>query len=543
MNLNNILDNIYGEQSSQSLDHVRLSGGSTNTIEHKKAKTRFIDAPEQRMDLNYKSQKVYNYFQSHSYSMSGGASKGGDEKIHPSAEYVNDNEWKTFVDEFFLHYLIVNAHKNAIYVIPSSSELKKLIKEFHDELKKNNIEECSPEASLFASKSDLRFKSYIFDVYGRSSPDNEKYDYQLTSDYPGKDIPNVVLRRTNRLSVPYFWRFDKNGATVSLCDKFTKSTTLKFVAKCDNDVFLFKGDIPDAESSGNRSNLITPALEGGKRRKNGRRCFKRLLRLNNNDVDAASYEFIGTVGLNESSADVAANKLKSYYSGDFVHTAFSILADEEKFNFFDDNERYGENAINDMHEKIISKYKPCGSSPNMNEAINAVKTVYNASKKCANKKEANKLFLSNMKKMYGSYPMSMFKADVATAIIKKNNDVDFAFDMMDNMDAIENNEDVSMQLTGGATTFTNAIYGLYSSRPFIGINAKRFAPMLIKKRRGGAKRRRAFEDNYDEMKNDKSEGELFDFKLNENAECEGDDCKKQSNENDDENHVKFSAFY
>lgn len=547
MNLNQILNNIYGDNSSQSFDHVRLSGGNV----FRRGKVKYIDCPNSSQDvspiLEYRSKKVNDYIQHN--SLSGGlkaksaSSSSAAKKIWPNAEYIEDEQWKKFVDKFFLHFLITNAHKNAIYVIPTEAELKKMVTELSNKLKENNIEECSPEASCFAAKTDLLFKNNIFDVFGRDSPTNNGFQYQLSNEFPENDVPKVVLRRTNRLSNVYFMRPEKDGLTVSTSEKFGQdSEKLKFVAKCDNDVFLFKGVLPPPLSpKAIASNVVTPSLEGGakkKRKNNLKSYFKRLLNKNKGDIDFTAYEFIGSVGLNECEhcgtsdceCDVA-DRMKKYYSGDFVHTAFSILSDADKFNNIDLDCEYDGGEIDYMHESILDKYKPIKNNINMNDALKAIKNIYNTSKKCKQHNESNKTFMNNLKKIYGSYPLYMLKADVASAIVKKNGDLDFAFSMLNDIDVLENGGELNDLVINNETSFLNAMHNIYSSSPFIGVSAKGHAPLLMKSRR---KKRvfgnKSFENEHAELLNDNDE-KLFEFKLLENDDTQQTDTTQQTETN------------
>lgn len=583
MNLSQIMDNIYGESSSQNFDNISLTGGKRT---YRSARIRYVDEPEESTsskpstytgdptsstypDLAFKASKIYNIMGG--FSITGGAAKSNT-TIYPSAEYVDDNDLKLFIKEFFLHYLVSNSHKNSIYVIPPSDVLKKMISDFKSTLKNEGINEYSPEASRYAGKTDLPFKNYIFDVYGRDSPNNEGYDYQVSSDFPDKGMESV-LRRTNRLSKPYYFKFSSpDNIKVSTNDKMSNSKSLKFIAKCDNDCFILKGELP-ASDKGKGSNVVTAHLSGGAKRNSLRSFYKSLIR-KYNDIDQASYDFISSVALAEAenTGDVkqAAKHVANMYSGDFIHSAFSILADADQFTSPDGTE-YNAEDIQDMQEEIVNEYTPKSMSINLDQAKRAIKNAYNKSKGARNGYEASKLMVNDIKKMYGKYPLSMFKADLATAIVKRNSSedsIDYTFRLMDSIDKVVDTEN-NGSMTGGnsdpdsddilntqptisegvSSNLTNAIYSAFSVSPFIGVNARGFTPILMNRKRRQIMKKKLSKNAFEDKEDIKDTNEPFEFQLIENNETttvEPEEIRlvKEAKEDiSDDSDNEFKAFY
>lgn len=521
MDLNSIMSNIYGENAPQNFDSLSLSlnGGK---ISYKRSKVKYLDENistyngtnstniDLSADYSFKANKISSAF-GNLFSMSGGSSK----TIHPSPHYVKDEGLQTFIKEFFLHYLVSNTHKNTILIVPSDSTLKNMVNDFKDKLKSENIEPYSPEASRYAAKTDLPFKNYIFDVYGKDSPDNEGFSYQVISEFPEKGMDDV-LRRTNRLSKSYFFKFESESSIkVATNDKMTSASTLKFLAKADRDCFILKGDVP-ASSEKKSSNIVTAALSGGSKTNHLRNYFLSLVRRYNNDLNTASYDFIGAVGSASNNIQSEAKKLSKYYSGDYLHTAFSILSDNE--GAFGLNENVNEDDIVNVHSAIIDNYTPKKSMIKMDKVNNVLPRIYKSSSMSKSGLQASKVFISTIKKMYDtiSAPPFMMKADVATAICKRNNNIQMvrnAFNVMDEIDQLENNSSTfdssslsnsyfnsSVKLGEKSTIspLVSTVYGAIASSPFIGSMAREYTPMLLsipKKSRTSFKPNMAFEND------------------------------------------------
>lgn len=577
MNLNRIMDNIYGDSSSQSFDGVSLTGGH---VEHRRARIRYIDEPAASnsrvpsySELSSKANKIYDYMNdddSFGFSISGGgvsnpthASSAKSETVLASMDFVDDEDAKLFIKEFHLHYLVNNAHNNSIYVIPTSATLKKLVSDLKAKLKEENIEPYTDQAGKYISTSDLPFKNYIFDVYGKDSKNNEGFDYQVTSDFPNTGM-STVLRRKNRLSIPYFFKFaSKDDIKVSTNSKMSNPKSLEFVAKCARDCFILRGDIPPATDSGKKSNVVTPTLSGGAKANNLRSLFKSFVRKYDGDIDQAAYDFVSTVALSEAEntgdIDQAAAHMAKAYSSDFVHSAFSVLAADDYDPVNIDDGEYDTKDIDEMHEAIISAYQPKSMNINLDHAKSAIKAAYLRSKSAKTGMEASKMMVSDMMRMYGKYPVSMFKADLATALVKRNQSedtIDYAFDMMDAIDAA-NSSTPTPSLAGGSLdsqmTFddgvssglTNAIYSAFSASPFIGVNARGYTPMLLnksRKRKRVMKKRfsnQAFEDNNTTVDSEKP----FEFQLIEEDEGTVEAPPTMEGGDEGDGDEVFDAFY
>ena len=553
MDLNNIMRNIYGENASQSFDSLSLSGGKIN---YKRAKVKYLDEIssytepheyENEISMSYKASKIQSNMFNFSY-LSGGSKKEEKEIILPSAGYTNDSDVDLFIKEFYLEYLVANPHKNTIFIIPSSSTLKKMVDELHAEFKQENISPYTQEASKYVAGKDLSFKNYIFDVYGKESPNNEDFPYRVPEEFPNINNSNATLRRTNRLSNVYFFKFESESKiSVSINKDMTGSASLKFIGKAQNEVFILKGDVPPSNGKSNKSNILT--LTGGAKHKNSLRSyFVKLVRKNNDDLDAAAYDFIGSIK--------DARKIAKYYSGDYLHTAFSIMAtnpgdpnNPENGNGPSDpnptqveiNTEPSPDEVADTHQAIINEYTPIKSQIKMDKVYDILPRILKNTKMSKSGIEASKNFISTLRKMYKttSAPDYMMKADIATALCKKSNNIDGVrnafqvIDAIDNLDAAESensylNSTIKMSQKSTLSPLVNTVYNAISSSPFIGSLAKEYTPLplYVSRRKKSMKPKKAFEDTYNFNDNDSFQFSILNTE--ETTQQPGQDTEQQT---------------
>ena len=514
MDLNAIMTNIYGEKASQSFDALGFKGGNAG-IHHQKANIKYLDDTKddsptsQEIKSSYRASKIYNVLPS-DLTFSGGTKKYGgvitDDHVYPSAEYIDNGDLKTFIKEFYLHYLVSNAHKNLILIIPTSATLKKLISDFKAALKKEGIEELSAEASKYAAKCDCEFKNYIFDVFGRSSNNNDGFPYQVDSSFPSKELPDIY-RRTNRASRQYFFKFiSKNKIEVANNDKMTGAATLKLIGKCDRNVLVLCGDIPSPSES--KSKVVKASLAGGAKQNILRHEFLKCVR-KYDDLDAGAYEFVARVAKASSPSNIA-----KYYSGDFVHSAFSIIAASETDSDTETSKietgPIDNDEIETIHESIVEQYHPVKNVVKMDKVAVVLPKLLNESCRQSNSAySSNKSFISNLNHMYSAIkaPKYMLYADTATALTKHNESYDGvknALNIMSEMEAVgEENSMSGGYLTtsygrNNSTPLIRSVYSALSTSPFIGSVAREFTPILMTKHS-------AFEDHNMNEKDDDDE--------------------------------------
>lgn len=524
MDLNAIMCNIYGENAPQNFESLGFKGGSA-PIDKSNIKYLDEDNPTQSasaIEQSFRASKLLSF--------TGGArlrKMAAEIAVLASAEYVDDPDCQQFIKVFFLHYLVTNAHKNMILVIPKADTLKAMVSEFKALLKKEGINELSSEASRYAAKTDLAFKNYIFDVYGKDSSDNAGFEYQIPGDWPEKPF-TAVLRRTNRLSRHFFVKASGDKLVISESDKFTDSNELKFIAKCDREVFVVKGDVPASVKS-SKSKVISAKLTGGARGHVLGKEFIRSIR-RAYDIDSAAYNFVARCAKASGTQNIS-----KYYSGDLIHTAFAIVADNQA-DIADDITPEEESQ---EHEKLINDYHPKSSSIKMDKVKIVLPRILKNAEKEPTPEAANASFIKSIDAMYSTInaPAWMVKADVATSLVRGGaEDEDAAQNALNMMNELEEqrkcpcgtNDDLnhSSFLRGGfkidkhtETPFISSIYSALSSSPFIGSIAREYTPLLLRPSRKTRFVNSAFEDKHNINDDDDNDT----LNITEGADVGGDD--------------------
>lgn len=502
MNLSNIMSNIYGEASSQSFDGVSLSGGALDSTSSRSivwngrrhtARVRYLDEA-----VNNTINDVDDYPVTE--GLGGGAKRygGSDKKVpdivakdtiylHPLM--ILNNDVQEYARITYNQYRFAQPHPNGIYVIPSKNVMKEIEKEIADGLKSNNIEPYTTEAYNWIAKKPLLFKHYIVDVYGRDDSTNANFPYKVPTTFP-KSGSNEVIRRTSRMNGKYYFQFiARDNIKVSATSDMKKATTLSVIAICDKGVLVISGELPKATEM-NRIDVVP--LSGGDKRAAMRRTFKELVRNNNESIDEGAYAFIGRVALAEAEAlgdaSQAAKHMAQYYSGDFVHSAFKVLADNDEFTG-DINKEYHPEDIDEMHSMVIDNYRIYKTDFSNDKAKHAIRTVYNNARQQSSASGATNAFVDGLVKMYGKIPHSraMLKADVATSLVRRSGGdvIDYALDVIDDM----GDGKTLPALSGGTlagindkhieTRLMTTIYAALDNTPFIGINAISNTPLIM----------------------------------------------------------------
>lgn len=505
MSLDNIMSNIYGEASSQHFDKVSLLKTQFKLSKRSGAVKYLDNTPIPTTSQHYVSAGTP------SFNLTGGnkcKTAGGAKQVEEvaSVEAIGDSAVVNFVNTFHLNKLLLNAHPNTVLVVPGSSQLKKYEEEFTEACVKGGVKNTSsPEAAKIAAKDDsLSYKNCVFDVYGRDSSDNAGFPYKIPVDFMNSNS-SEVFRRTNRFDNVYYFKVDGGDLTVSANKSMSGAKSLTLVGRFPPNCLVFKGDLPAADSKVKGSNVATVSLSGGAKRLSLRSYFNQLVAKHDNDIHAAAEEFVPSVMLAEvtrtGNISKAAEKVANYCSADIVHSAMSILfsdADAEGFGETNiaDVEGFSASDLDAANRAILDHYTPKGKSIAANTAMQAIKSLYAKSASAGSPLEASRSFVSDIVRMYGKYPLSMFKADVATSILSSHRVNDSTmfhiYGIADAINDLANRTSYSGHNTnplfkeqvsthaGVTSALTNAIYNAFTFRPFIGINAKCGTPMFMK---------------------------------------------------------------
>lgn len=530
--LNRIMSNIYGAGATQSFDDISFSGGRRRpTVSFKKPKIKYLDIgyfntkalKESKYSSHTKRSKPNRKQANNQYrDMTGGVAKNKLDHVYPSALYIPDSSVENFSSTFLLKYLFSHAHKNSIFLIPSTKEFQRLKKDFEDKLKAEKIPECTPEASKYAAKTALLFKAYILDVFGENENDGQPYRID-PAQISANDIK--IVQRTNRLNQKMQVEVGKNKMLVSFLDRPNEKAECEILGIAAGDVIVAKCVLPKFELNTAHNNIITANLAGGNTKKVLRNAFLKLVN-RYRDIDRASYEFIAAIG--DANRQQLSN-LANYYSGDYTHTAFSILMDGKNFSINTDPSSYNSHAV---HNALINLYKPKQSNINLNKASSVIKNIIDQACKTNSGRSSNVAFVKMLHKMYdtSSAPKYMLKADVATALCEACGEVDptetveHAFNIVDEIDGIESNtvadnNFMNAAMMGGnrhhsSTPIINIVGQALLRYPFTGHMAREHVPMLYK---SVAKSRICSNAFDDVMNHDQESNSIFQY-VTENSE-------------------------
>jgi hypothetical protein len=570
MTLDAILSNIYGPQAGNSFEniHTNQTGGramrggcgcdrddglSNSTGQHEryideimgfkrlkavvnKGRCRIVDEVSVQMDvpnLDYRRSPPVVV----SEQLSGGSKKAG--RVLKQREdvenplYIDNEDVMTFFKEFFFLHRASDPHSNSVYIIPSSSTLKKMVKDFQEtlreELKKKNDKSGikSSTAAKIASSLLAPYKEYIFDIYPKDLTDNKKY--VIPPEWPETPVEGV-FQRMNRLKHIYYISISGKSISIGQTESEAKSGKhkLSFIARTNvRNCFVLQGDIPMTVSAHDKG-MVT--FTGGSKRKGAvQRDALKTVYLNLvkkfKDVNVASYNFIGTIG-----PALGVQKVMPYYSADFNHCAMQILADR-KTAFKDLKMSFSptKKSINTFHKQLLNHYNPSNKGIKESEARKSFAGMYHG--------VGTKQYIEEVKRAYQSkkLPLSMLKADIASNMLGNCpfGDVKRVNEAIDSMDSFDTS-DFGMQFNGqGRYAFGEVVHNTLSRNPFHGFKSRQYVPII----------ENSYEDKYCDQDEDDEilpgdEDEKPKRRVDEDEGSEGEDVDVSEDDEDRESSQK-----
>ena len=486
-----IYTNLYGNVATQSVES--LSGGAKRSSRPTSYVASVLDADSQLIKK--------------SMTIEGGVAKVKDaDNVYKSPYYYIKEknpkalEWITATD---LIRICACPQKAAIIVIPPASEMKDQINAVNEALKSEGLDPGKIAANEYIVSHSFPHKHYCLNVYGKDHPDNKEFAYRVPSKFPESGSEDII-RRTARSSAAFYFKcIDKNKILVSANEKFTSPNTLKFAAKCADQVFVFEGQMPEPTEFSPKKDLVVAG--GGSKEAppmdSYRKYFARLINYRHGDINAAAYDFIGALSI----VGVPTKDLAKHYSSNYTQAAFEELFSLEnmlksiKDGSSSDKSYYilksiYENAkIDDAHETIQKAYKPKTKKLSVRKAQEAMRDIYNTAQRSKNGAEANAKFINGMEKIYSELDNAeCFKADLATSVVQSRSGIQAFQDACNLVDALAEckdkksifNEEI---VTGGegksdkvSTALMNTIYENMYSSPFVGILCKETIPLPVK---------------------------------------------------------------
>ena len=394
---------------------------------------------------------------------------GDDYQLIGYPEYCEHPDFKKFMHEFYLYKVLTHTKAAAIYVIPPTKELDEMIAKFNSELKKQGYEPFSEQAIKWSATTNCEFKRCIFDLFADADP--MKYRLAKTSTPAYNDFGTRL--RTNRLKEQMYFKYiDETTVFVSADEECKTGETIKLIAKSTaSAALIFQGKLPKATKT------YSQTIKGGD---GSDEDLETILKHKKKLLEKIGAEkFVYTMA--------HYNDAVKNFSGDIIHSAFSILYDP-KMNVVP-NVSLKKQELENSARKLVNKMKLLNSKTNYSEQQKSLKTQYYRSNG-KSPLEASSKYVNSLKKYYSKAGGDvMLKADIATNMWRNefNGDYDGIYKVVEAIDNPEQNdlaqttrfdfeEENDKEFT---TSKLNSVIDNYlCAFPFVGLNARNYVPML-----------------------------------------------------------------
>ena len=236
-------------------------------------------------------------------------------------EYITNENFKLFMSKFYMIKRVCHSYSATIYVIPPKEQLLKMIDEFENILKKEKIEPNTIEAYRYAVTKDLPYKRCIFNMFADSTADSYRLDeVKLYRNFG-------LVKRTNGLREQYFFQYNSEHEitiypTQECVEKEGKKA--KLIACCDNGIYVFEGELP-APNNIYQKQVISKGMTGGA--ENIAKIKEDMLVKALKKGEPGAYKYVCSFAAAEHLKNKNYNKTSKNFSGDLIHSAFSIAFD------------------------------------------------------------------------------------------------------------------------------------------------------------------------------------------------------------------------
>lgn len=406
--------------------------------------------------------------------------KGGASKYEQVAypEYIVNSDFKKFMSEFYQIKRVVHSYASAIYVIPDTADLSKMVAEFQEELKKEKIGLNTAEAFKYASTKELPFKRCIFMMFADSEVDKYRLDASAYSEFG-------TVKRTNALSEQYWFKYIDDTNVMICPDEKTETggSKVKLIAKCDNGIYVFQGKIPKAKKIFERKIAGGDAMAGGASAEEDKK--KLLAKMLKKRFGAE--KFVGSFAAQAKAQGRSLKKYQGVFSGDLVHSAFKIAYDKEFDEDFPEEE-FGKTKIAEANSELMDQFEASEKTMDAASAVNQFATMYaSVVRKSMKPKESTRNYVNALKIKYKNFGMSTLKADIGVALYRQGykDDIQAILSLVDEIDnegemseisKLEfNDEDSEAKVT---SRFNFIVNNALSEMPVVGSKAKMFYPEL-----------------------------------------------------------------
>jgi hypothetical protein len=359
-------------------------------------------------------------------------------------------------------------NQKSIVISPTTASLRRMTEQLDSVLASKGITKGSEEEDKFIKTSSNAAKSRVFPFL--KNRDNIPVEYPKSQ---------TIIPITNYNGGTFYLKFGGSTPIALLADnsEMIDAIKIKLIAVTDN-LFAFSGDYEEGTTT------VATITGGAKKRKRVRKMFEKLMD-KYGDIDVASYNLIGRVGMKSDVKSVV-----KYYSGDFVNTAFSLAFAEDTESFdIDESDNVSDADIDDVHVSITNQYKIQKARVSMDKICSAVKGIFTAKNRTSNKG-----VLNNVVKMYSELKLNRnnLVSDIATIICRQNNSVNsmkMAFAANDEISAILDNPNggngdgpdtylFKYDSVTRTSPFINMLHSTIGVNPCVSMKSREFIPLL-----------------------------------------------------------------
>lgn len=439
--------------------------------------------------------------------------KGGGYETVAYPEYIKYKDFHDFMMSFYLIRKISHTPSAGVYIIPPRKELDNLISDFHKKLAKEKIDIGSEDAFKYAATNNLPYKRYIFTVFG-----GDNAHYKLDKEPAYKNFETV--KRINLASEVMYFKY-VSDEEIKICNtsECTKGTTAKLVAKCNNGIYVFQGNIPDAVETKTKNSAKFIGAKRKKPKKKTVRKFedddefgfgfddekenenmtggatdnesndlKKQLLFNNVKNEEQAMDFVSSMALAdyEVNGDESIKKYAKFISGDPIHSAFRITFNKD-CNIVPD-QAYDAEDLNEMCNRLVQEYKPSNKEFDRSKYSSMFKSVYkNITKQNLDPIRSTKAYKQAIISKFSKIGIDMLKADVATSLFRSGQSISTSYKYADLIDSeVEtgdcNTSHLEYSGTDGSVSHTSKFNYIINkallSAPLIGLNARTYVPIL-----------------------------------------------------------------
>lgn len=399
-------------------------------------------------------------------------------------EYCNNENFNKYLKAFYLYQRVAQSYSSAVYVIPESKKLDKMIKEFEDKLAENNLTPKSSEAKKFANSEDLPYKRCMFIVFPYDSEERYKLDSSKLAEFG-------VAKRVNLLSEVYWFKY-VDPETIEIHNAHPKGksehTTVKLTVQGSSGTFVFEGDLPEPKEFYDKP--VIKKLSGGCNIKTMEEYIE-----NGDTQQEGALNFISAIScMNSNNKTICQSNI----SGDLVNSAFNVLfACEDKsssdFSLIGGNKEnnFDEEDMEKMSEELLDNQEIRNETYDKSEYVGKFKNMYEVvAKKNLSPSESTRMYKMKLKNLYKNLGTSVLKADIATALNRNGYSLEDSYEIANNID--EDNEleqftDITkLEFIGDdlyyTSKFNSIVNSALMSAPLISLNAKTYHPSISKRK-------------------------------------------------------------